>query len=192
MRPTLERNSRWSSEDKEPRDVVLGAPALLGIFFAVALVCAVCFGWGFSRGHGWLGLDQKASAHSAPPEPKPPVGGVALAPAATKPAPGIVRAPEAPDAAPSASWSAAHGEDETAAEAPPSANLMVQIAAVTRGADAETLARALRRDGFAAVVRTSKTDRLFHVQLGPFPTLASARAMRARLTDGGYNAFIKP
>ena len=69
---------------------------------------------------------------------------------------------------------------------------MVQIAAVSRAADAQTLASALRHDGFMAVVRTATSDSLFHVQLGPFASFAAAKAMRARLADNGYNAFIKP
>ncbi len=69
---------------------------------------------------------------------------------------------------------------------------MVQIAAVTHAADAETLAEALRHDGFSAIVRTSTTDTFFHVQIGPFPSLEAAKAMRTRLADSGYNAFIKP
>ena len=70
--------------------------------------------------------------------------------------------------------------------------LMVQIAAVSRAADAQTLASALQHDGFAATVRTSPADTLFHVQIGPFQSFTAAKAMRARLAGNGYNAFIKP
>ena len=69
---------------------------------------------------------------------------------------------------------------------------MVQIAAVTHAADAQTLANALRHDGFDAIVRTSTDDRFFHVQIGPFPSLQAAKTMRGKLADNGYNAFIKP
>jgi DedD protein len=74
----------------------------------------------------------------------------------------------------------------------PALNLMVQIAAVSHAADAETLASALRHDGFAAIVRTTTGDPYFHVQIGPFGNLQSAKAMRAKLASNGYNAFIKP
>jgi len=70
--------------------------------------------------------------------------------------------------------------------------LMVQIAAVSRQADAGMLADALRTNGYAPVVRTESKDNLLHVQVGPFATLDQARAMRARLKADGYNAFIKP
>ncbi len=74
----------------------------------------------------------------------------------------------------------------------PQLNLMVQIAAVSHAADANTLAGALRRSGFRAMVRTASTDPLFHVQVGPFASLDAARAMKTKLVDSGYNAFIRP
>ncbi|RRA47472.1 SPOR domain-containing protein [Acidipila sp. EB88] len=74
----------------------------------------------------------------------------------------------------------------------PVVNLMVQIAAVSHAADAQTLSSALRHDGFAAMVRTATGDPFFHVQVGPFHSVSEAKAMRARLADSGYNAFIKP
>jgi len=70
--------------------------------------------------------------------------------------------------------------------------LMVQIAAVSRQADATMLADALRTNGYAPVVRSESRDNLLHVQVGPFSSLDQARAMRARLKADGYNAFIKP
>jgi cell division septation protein DedD len=69
---------------------------------------------------------------------------------------------------------------------------MVQIAAVSRQADANMLTDALRTNGYTALVRTEPRDNLLHVQVGPFSTLEEARAMRARLKADGYNAFIKP
>jgi DedD protein len=52
MRPVLDHDHDLLGEDAPPTDLVLGAPALLGIFFALALICAVCFGFGYSSGHG--------------------------------------------------------------------------------------------------------------------------------------------
>ncbi len=70
--------------------------------------------------------------------------------------------------------------------------VMVQIAAVMRQADADMLARALRTNGYAAIVRTEPQDKFLHVQVGPFATRDQAKAMRARLQGDGYNAFLKP
>ena len=236
MRRALEHDRDLLGEEEPSNDLVLGAPALLGIFFALALICAVCFGFGYTSGHG-LHLPARQVAATAPRTPAPgaspsdAISSESAAPAAammaapenstdtTKPSPGEEVAPAQP-AAP-AEAQAFPPRRSSAAEAPAlsasqpvtsadptaarrsavvdtdagagvSRNLMVQIAAVTRAADAETLATALRHDGFASVVRTSTGDPFFHVQIGPFPTLAAAKAMRTRLADSGYNAFIKP
>ncbi len=262
MRRALEHDDLL---DEEPpsRDLVLGMPALLGIFFALALVCAVCFGWGYSSGHGWRGraagtiiASSAPREANAPPPARPglahpvPLGGSGAAGASDEdapaeafsapgkpspgadlaPGPGVEQstAPTTPTAqngpqpghsqpvTPQASTAAereAEGfppnyvvpetERPPVAPAAPAAaqragiqtegtSLMVQIAAVSRAADAQTLANALRHDGFAAMVRTSTTDNYFHIQVGPFATLDAAKAMRSRLADNGYNAFVKP
>lgn len=69
---------------------------------------------------------------------------------------------------------------------------MVQIAAVTRSEDANTLATALRQHGYSVVVRNESQDQLLHVQVGPFATRDDAKAMRAKLLGDGYNAILKP
>ncbi len=243
MRRALERDHDLLGDDEPPNDLVLGAPALLGIFFTVALVCAVCFGFGYSSGHGLhLTAHQTTTAESAPAfkstAPAPPTesanegsrsGATATeseAPEeqtpAAKPAPGVGYAPsasaylaETPTHS-GATTSALNGQPEAAIPVPqrapatpaeqaavvpmraaepaaaPAVSLMVQIAAVSHAADAQTLATALRHDGFASVVRTTTGDPFFHVQVGPFTSLQAAKAMRTRLADSGYNAFIKP
>ena len=270
MRRALEPDHDLIGEDEPPRDLVLGAPALLGIFVAVALVCAVCFGFGYSSAHT-LHPSAARQTTAANPPPQPLGGGPtqdASGPDSTalgtenspKPTPdaappaeqatpeqasaspaaatGVVHVPvtAAPEAAmaaaiparaaaqsrpspyavapraaavPGATQSALPPTPATTAQrsaqaaAPPSvapatsaepaanANVMVQIAAVTRAADAESLSQALRHDGFAATVRTSLSDSYFHVQIGPFTSMDAARAMRSRLANDGYNAFIK-
>lgn len=209
-------------EEKEPRDVVLGTTALLSIFFAVAIVCAVCFGFGYSRGHGgsastarqkpeprplggsFSGAAEPAGALPAQPSPslhKPSPGAAdqaALPEEAAGELPGMppdIATASAQEAAarPSPAVSHAAAAPAVAAAPPkPGLNLMVQIAAVSHAADADTLAGALRHNGFRAMVRTASADPLFHVQVGPFTTLDAAKAMRSRLVDSGYNAFIKP
>ena len=247
----------FADEEQEQRnDLVLGAPALLGIFFALALICAVCFGFGYSSGHDLhLGTSTASateqetaaipSAHTPMPiTPAPEPAETANAAGsltedrpleqagAAKPAPGAsasasqywpsgdpqpgqqtaAEAPPMPHAraaaattlppatgtpgiakpSPGAPATGTVAAADAATEALPGAGLMVQIAAVSRAADANTLATALRHDGFAAIVRTATGDPLFHVQVGPFPSFSAAKAMRGRLADNGYNAFIKP
>ncbi len=68
---------------------------------------------------------------------------------------------------------------------------MVQIAAVKNRPDADALAAALQKNGFNAAIRTESQDKLWHVQVGPFDSRDDARAMRQKLANAGYNAFIK-
>ncbi len=73
----------------------------------------------------------------------------------------------------------------------PQGSFMVQIAAVKNRPDAEALANALRKSGFSPTIRTEPQDKLLHVQLGPFANRDDAKAMRQKLSNVGYDAFIK-
>lgn len=80
----------------------------------------------------------------------------------------------------------------TPASTPSSGSFMVQIAAVSRQEDANTLANALQKHGYTVSVRNEPQDKLYHVQVGPFASRDAARAMRSRLLADGYNAILKP
>jgi len=71
------------------------------------------------------------------------------------------------------------------------ANFMVQVAAVRVPQDAQILVDALKKHGYAAVVRNEPQDQLLHIQLGPYASRADAMAMRAKLLGDGYNAVVK-
>lgn len=67
----------------------------------------------------------------------------------------------------------------------------VQIAAVSHQEDAEVLLSALKRRGYSVFARPGDTDKLIHVQVGPFSSKKDADAMRQRLLSDGYNAIVK-
>jgi DedD protein len=71
--------------------------------------------------------------------------------------------------------------------------MVVQIAAVSREDDAVALAGALRKKNYNVFVVNNPVtnDKLYHVQVGPFSTLADAETMKARLVAEGYNPIIK-
>ncbi len=69
--------------------------------------------------------------------------------------------------------------------------VMVQIAAVSREEDAQTLAGALRKRGFSPSVRPGTGDKFFHVQVGPFTNKTDAESMKQHLLADGYNAILK-
>jgi DedD protein len=68
MRRALDPEHDLIGDDEAPRDLVLGIPALLGIFVAAVLICAVCFGYGYSSGHG-LHFPSALSAQRLTPPP---------------------------------------------------------------------------------------------------------------------------
>ena len=72
------------------------------------------------------------------------------------------------------------------------ASYTVQVAAVTRQEDADTLVNALRKKQYPVfVVANLPGDSLYHIQVGPFSDQKEAEAMRARLAGDGYNAIVK-
>jgi cell division septation protein DedD len=74
----------------------------------------------------------------------------------------------------------------------PALSLMVQIAAVSQQEDADVLEAALRRRGYAVLVRHDPADSKFHVQVGPFTSRGDADTMRQKLVNDGYNAIVGP
>jgi DedD protein len=71
--------------------------------------------------------------------------------------------------------------------------IVVQIAALSREDDAVSLAGALRKKDYNVFVVNNpvNNDKFYHVQVGPFSTMAEAQAMKAKLVAEGYNPIIK-
>jgi DedD protein len=74
----------------------------------------------------------------------------------------------------------------------PASAYFVQVAAVSKQDDAEALVDALKKKNYPAFVAASATtDKLFRIQVGPFPDIQEAEAMRTRLIGDGYNPIVK-
>ena len=233
---------------------------MLGLFFGLALVCAVFFGFGYSMGHksataaaaaiadaptgsdpaessnadtsaankpsagspavqaipGYLsGRAADASTKgSAAPATKPvlsanatsvPIPMDGSAPARpTKPAidpdgqivetkPAVTRSTL--PATTAATTTGAVGPVQALSAGNPVAasggSTYVQIAAVSHKEDADVLLGALKRRGYTVFTRSSDSDKLIHVQVGPFANKKDADAMRLKLLGDGYNAILK-
>jgi len=200
-----------SAYNAPSRELTLSTPAILGIFFGLALLCAVFFGFGYNMG---------SKSHQAPivaatpttPAPtnfdnfKPAPGAPAVqtappvvsAPAAetetpadtsaatpSPPAPVVRTTAAAPAAAP------AHPEASAVPASETGLTFIVQIAAVSHQEDADLLVAALKRKGYSVGSRTEPQDKLIHIQVGPFATKKDAEVMRQRLLGDGYNAILK-
>jgi DedD protein len=74
----------------------------------------------------------------------------------------------------------------------PASSYFVQVAAVSKQDDADALVDALKKKNYPAFVATNATtDKLFRIQVGPFPDIQEAEAMRTRLIGDGYNPIVK-
>jgi DedD protein len=68
----------------------------------------------------------------------------------------------------------------------------VQVAAVTKQEDADSLVDALKKKQYPAFVASNTTtDKFLRVQVGPFTDIKDAEAMRTRLINDGYNPIVK-
>ena len=169
---------------------------LLGIFFGAAAVCAVFFGLGYNLG-------KNAGAQT----PQIVVSPSAASNASNIPKPSAVRTQEQSTAAAAApepisatntAQSQANVPSVAARPAPEMArasaagNFAVQVAAVSKEEDADALVSALRKKNYPVfVINGNAADKLFHVQVGPFASLADAEAMKSRLAGDGYNPILK-
>ena len=130
-----------------------------------------------------------AASETPPAQPKP----AAKESTDAAPAPRVVAAAAAPAAtAGTASKPAGAAIPHTSPVTGPG-TIVVQIAAVSREDDAVALAGALRKKNYNVFVVNNPitNDKFYHVQVGPFSTMAEAETMKAQLVAEGYNPIIK-
>jgi DedD protein len=199
--------TEWNDEHDGPDDQYAepgGTGKVLFYFFAVVVLCAVSVGIGYLMGrHAAPATADEAAATPAPTTTTPPSG--AAKPGASRPAEATPAAaaqtatmplPETPKTgikpAPAAKPSPAPAAAAKPATATPAGGFMVQVAAVTRKEEADTLAAALSKKKYPVfVVPAAGADKFFHVQVGPFGSQADAEAMKTKLAADGYNAIVK-
>jgi DedD protein len=214
-------NTRYETEHDfreaagQEREISLGTTTILGIFFALALLCAVFFGFGYSLGK-----------RSTPPIPVPAGAATGADNNLAKPSPGSPVDHPKPDAGiqsavvpmdvPGDTTQAAQPTSDPAPAKPiitpraarnepsvkpvamvPVASVttatgsaVVQVAAMSHQEDADVVAADLKRRGYTVAVRRVPQDKFFHVQVGPFAGKKDADAMRQRLQADGYNSAI--
>ena len=190
---------RRTDPETGDHEISLGTPTILGIFFALALVCAGFFGFGYTLG--------RRSVQSAPATltadplpnsaaPKPAAGSAAAQaiPSTTPAQTAVVSLNPAstPALTPAVSQQPAATAPQPVASNPQAAtSFMVQVAAVSSQDVADIELAALKKDGYAVVVRREPQDQLLHIQIGPFATRKDADAMRQRVIGDGFNAIVK-
>lgn len=203
---------------QQDTEITLGTGRMLAIFFTFVLVCAFFFAIGFSLGRRTAALGVMGSRSAAAVAPstivrpsaakngtgqQPPqsndfsfykaVGeksadtGLATPPDTKAQALATTTTPAAPAEAPKDA-----ADVGTAAGAPATGGYYVQVAAVSRQEDADSLVEALKKKQYPAFTANNpSTDKFYHVQVGPYAELKDAEAMRARLISDGYNPIVK-
>jgi cell division septation protein DedD len=202
-------------EDTQPadREISLGPATILGIFFALALLCAVFFGFGYSLGRKSAQGSSISATASNPTSStlaaaaKPTAGSLAVPskssaqvadPVAATPAP----APTAVAVPVAASKAIAPSDTIIAGDKPPTpqpatgnpqpaTSFVVQVAAVSTQDIADIELSAQKKFGYDVHVRREPQDQLLHVQIGPFANRKDAEAMRQNVLSHGFNAIVK-
>jgi cell division protein FtsN len=201
-----------ASQDTE---ITLGTGRMLAIFFTLVLVCAFFFGIGFSLGRktsaamtgGPLGISSTAPATIVRPSPgkndagQPAqandfgfykaVGQKSADTGLTQP-PDAKTQPATANASPAGTEAPPKDAADPGATAAAGAGYYVQVAAVSRQEDAESLVEALKKKQYPAFMANNPAaDKFYRVQVGPYAELKEAEAMRARLISDGYNPIVK-
>jgi cell division septation protein DedD len=177
---------------------------MLTLFFGLVVLCAVFFGMGFSLGRSSV----KPLSGDLSSQPAPAREGAR--PSAVKPASATPSnltfykaverkdsdTPSTPGDTTGSTAESAPPVPETKPAAldpvqPPSNGYFVQVAAVSKQEDAQALVDALKKKQYTAFTVNGAGDKLFHVQVGPFPDIKDAELTRARLVGDGYNPILK-
>jgi cell division septation protein DedD len=187
-----------TSQDTE---ITLGTGKMLALFFGLVAVCAVFFGMGFSLGRSSVSV----ASPELPATTTAIIGGLrpsAVKTTSTTPPADMTfyKAVENKEGnnQPSPQDASTQSPDNTAPTAkldpaaPPSLNgYYVQVAAVSKPEDAEALVDALKKKQYPAFSTNTPTDKLIHVQVGPYSDIKDAESMRGKLVSDGYNPILK-
>jgi cell division septation protein DedD len=201
---------------QQDTEITLGTGRMLTIFFALVLVCALFFSLGFSLGKktsqavGNSLRDVPSGTPAAIVRPTAvknnssqaqsgdfsfykAVGekttDAALTPQVNK---GQTSSSEASASTTQASPKATADAGGSTPAASAGGTYYVQVAAVSRREDADSLVEALKKKQYPALAaNNASVDKFYHVQVGPYGDLKEAEAMRVRLIGDGYNPIVK-
>jgi DedD protein len=202
-----------SSQDTE---ITLGTAKLLGLFFGLVGICAVFFALGYTLGRksdsGLAAAATTLAPQRAANGVKPGGSGAAASTPMTfykaveqqnanpqlTSAAAVAATTDASRQQTAAASTSSSGESVQTSSPPdpmapvPATGYFVQVAAVSKQDDADSLVDALKTKLYPAFVASNSTvDKLFRVQVGPFGDIKEAETMRSRLISDGYNPILK-
>ncbi|OFW33013.1 MAG: hypothetical protein A3J28_08700 [Acidobacteria bacterium RIFCSPLOWO2_12_FULL_60_22] len=74
---------------------------------------------------------------------------------------------------------------------PPPPGILVQVSALSRQEDAQTLVQLLKERKLPVLVTSSPSDSLFHVVVGPYPNEKEAQQVKKQLEEDGFQPILK-
>jgi DedD protein len=194
-----------ATSTSEETEITLGTGKMLALFFGLVALCAIFFGMGFSLGRtsvsvvslevpaattvttGGLRPSALKTTSTTPPADMTFYKAVASKDGNSQPAPKETST-QAPDAAAPANTAEATPDPTVP---PPLNGYYVQVAAVSKPEDAEALVDALKKKQYPSFSTNAPTDKLIHVQVGPYADIKDAELMRGKLVSDGYNPILK-
>jgi DedD protein len=190
-----------TSQDTE---ITLGTGKMLALFFGLVAVCAVFFGMGFSLGRSSVRIASSpdvaatTTVTTGGQRPSAVKASNAAAPAdmtfykavESKGGESQPVVKEATAAAPETTPPTTAATSDPTAQ-PSSNSYFVQVAAVSKAEDAAALVDALKKKQYPAFSTNTPTDKLIHVQVGPYADIKDAELMRGKLVSDGYNPILK-
>jgi DedD protein len=197
--------------DAQQTELVLENRQVIGIFLGMALVCGVFFALGYVVGRN------TSSPAAAVIETNSNVAQSSEKPSAMPSPSYMQRAPGAAPAAPAADGSAAPTDlnfynsvkqDQPQGMTPPAGDaaatpaaappveptppgILVQVSALTRREDADSLVALLKERNLPVLVTSGENDALFHVVVGPYKNDAEAQKTKQLLEQDGFRPFIR-
>ena len=206
-----------ASQDTE---ITLGTGKMLALFFGLVALNGAFFGMGYSLGrassHPALSMDPSQSTNASALRPSAMKSGSqainnqqdngnltfyksveqkdanAQLPPAKESSSGSEVASSTPAEAKPAETKPSPDAAPDAATVLSASSYFVQVAAVSKQDDAQALVDALKKKQYTAfATNSSPTDKLYHVQVGPFGDVKEAEATKAKLVSDGYNPILK-
>jgi len=184
-------------EEANDTEITLGTGKMLALFFGLVILCAVFFGMGFSMGKNSVRSTPELLPSPSQSSPR----SVASKPAGTASSGSTSQPTQTPAAQTGSNSSSDSSElpappDQSAGQVAPSTaatgpGYFVQVAAVSKQEDAEALVESLKGHQYQAIIANQPSDKLFHVQVGPFTDIKEAEGVRSKLVSDGYNPILK-
>src|ERR1700722_11698212 len=201
-------------------DRVLESRHLVGLFLGVVLLCGVFFTLGYVMGRTQfsgsviagpavktstptVGLPKPLNKSKETPEVAKPTGGwddFDKTPKEPAPSAKPVPTPAIPVSSnKNAKGPAPAAKPAIAVKEPPrfqspalaKNSIVLQVAATKQQRDALDMADILQKKKFPSFVANSPADQFYHVQVGPYPDMASAEAAKHALEQLGFKSIIK-